>query len=276
MLKEKVNKCLQMTEDIMTSHYRGNHDVFKAHVHKACLWIGSIASEYYHGKEKIIEVLKEKKKELPDIILTSREFECVFQDRNSCTIVGRYIGITDMNNGELFRDMQRVTFGWKEEKEQLYIRHIHVSNPMANVQESEIFPHKLGIFTHEYMNMLLRKELKSEMIKIKDQQNVYHIIQLSNIIFLEAFDHRTLIHTTNGDFLTRMLLLDVEKKIMTINDKMIIRVHKSYAVNKYYIDSIQRYEMKLAGEYRIPISKQKYLDVLEKLHTRKMRGSGYE
>ena len=34
--------------------------------------------------------------------------------------------------------------------------------------------------------------------------------------------------------------------------------------------------MKLAGEYRIPISKQKYLDVLEKLHTRKMRGSGYE
>jgi len=73
-----------------------------------------------------------------------------------------------------------------------------------------------------------------------------------------------------------MLLLDVEKKIMTINDKMIIRVHKSYAVNKYYIDSIQRYEMKLAGEYRIPISKQKYLDVLEKLHTRKMRGSGYE
>ena len=54
MLKEKVNKCLQMTEDIMTSHYRGNHDVFKAHVHKACLWIGSIASEYYHGKEKII------------------------------------------------------------------------------------------------------------------------------------------------------------------------------------------------------------------------------
>ena len=94
-----------MTEDIMTSHYRGNHDVFKAHVHKACLWIGSIASEYYHGKEKIIEVLKEEKKELPDIILTSREFECVFQDRNSCTIVGRYIGITDMNNGELFRDM---------------------------------------------------------------------------------------------------------------------------------------------------------------------------
>ncbi len=120
--------------------------------------------------------------------------------------------------------------------------------------------------------MLLRKELKSEMIKIKDQQNVYHIIQLSNIIFLEAFDYTaTLIHTTNGDFLTRMLLLDVEKKIMTINDKMIIRVHKSYAVNKYYIDSIQRYEMKLAGEYRIPISKQKYLDVLEKLHTRKMR-----
>ena len=47
-------------------------------------------------------------------------------------------------------------------------------------------------------------------------------------------------------------------------------------MNKYYIDSIQRYEMKLAGEYRIPISKQKYLDVLEKLHTRKMRGSGYE
>ena len=38
----------------------------------------------------LFEVLKEEKKELPDIILTSREFECVFQDRNNKRAVRFY------------------------------------------------------------------------------------------------------------------------------------------------------------------------------------------
>lgn len=266
MIKEKINECIQMTDEIMTSHYRGNHNVLKKHIHEDCLWIGSVASEFYHGRDKILDVLKEEDKELPSITLNSKEYECISHDRNSCVIVGIYFGHTEQNNEELFRDMQRVTFVWKEEEGELYIKHIHVSNPMTVVQDNEIFPHKLGVFAKEYVNMMLHKELKSEVIKIKDRMNVHHMIQLSNIFYLEAFDHQTVIHTAEGDILTRMLLSDVEDKIKEINSDMTMRVHKSYVVNRYYIDSIQRYEMKVAGKYRIPVSKLRYQEVQQKLH----------
>lgn len=270
MIKEKIERCLQMTDEIMTTHYYGNHDILEKHIHENCLWIGSVASEYYHGREKILKVLEIENEQLPSVTLTSKEFECVQHDRNSCVIVGCYIGITNTDNKEIYRDMQRVTFVWKEEEKTLYIRHIHVSNPMTVVEKDEIFPHKLGVYTKEYIEMLLRRELRDENVSIKDIGNVHHIIQISDIMYLEAFNHQTIIHTTDGDILTKTLLIDVENKVKEVNSEMMIRVHKSYIVNRYYINSIQRYELSVGGCYRIPISKLRYLEVKEKLHNNKI------
>lgn len=55
MIKKIIIKCIQLTAEIMTSHYRNKHEMFRNHVHKDSLWIGSVVSEYYLGKPTILE-----------------------------------------------------------------------------------------------------------------------------------------------------------------------------------------------------------------------------
>ena len=267
MKKEKIQQCIQLTDDIMTTHFRGDHRLLVQHLHKDCLWIGARAEEYFFGRDVILGLLDEEKKEIPDITLTSKEFQLTAQDRSSCVITGRYIGVTDESSKELYRDMQRVTFSWKEEKEKFLITHMHVSNPMSTVVHDEVFPHQIGTFTREYLDMLIKKEVeKSGYLTVKDRDSVVHKLQISNILYLEAFNVNTLIHTVDGDIFARASITGLEQRIREQQEDLFVRVHKSFCVNRFYVTSIRTYELRLAGRYTVPVSKGRYLEVKEHLH----------
>lgn len=269
MLKKKIEECIALTDRIMTEHFRGSDELLKRHIGEDCLWIGSCDSEYYAGKETILAVLDAWRGDLPKITLFSKSFECVVQDRNSCTIVGRYVGATDENSGEIFSDKQRVTFCWKEQDHVLKVEHMHVSNPMKNVSEEEVFPHEVGKYTRQYMKMLIEKEIKRMgSICVKDNDNVNHKILVGEIIYLEAFDRETLIHTTHGDICAKLLMSSVEEIIAKEQPELIIRVHKSYCASRYYAESIKRYELKLYGGHMIPISRSSYPTIKDRLQLR--------
>lgn len=267
MKKEKITECIRLTDEMLTMHYRGDHHLVVKHLHDDCLWIGSNAIEYYQGKAMILQQLEKEKSDLPQITLSSKDFQCISHDRNSCVIAGRYIGITDEVSEEIYRDMQRVTFTWKEEKGLLYLTHMHVSNPLANVEHDEIFPHGVGKFTRKYVDMLIKKEVeRSGYLTVKDRDNVIHNIQTSNILYLEAFNVNTLIHMIDGDVFARLSITELERQIKDLNEDMFVRVHKSFCVNRFYVTSIKNFEVCLAEQYIVPVSKGKYTEVKEHLH----------
>lgn len=269
MKKASIDECIDLTERIITQYYQGDIALLCQYLHKQCLWIGSNANEYYDGKDHIISVIK--KAMLPPIILSSKEFQCVMSDRRSCVIVGRYVGITDISCGEIYRDLQRVTFTWKKECELLYLTHMHVSNPLTAIGEGENFPHQIGSFTKEYLDMLIKKEVeKSGYLIIKDQDNITHRIQISNILYLEAFNVNTMIHMMKQNIFARASITAVERQIKAAQEDMFIRVHKSFSVNRFYIISIRQYELQLAGGNIVPIPKGKYTQLKEQLHMHKI------
>lgn len=266
MIKAKIDECIRLTDEIMTEHYRGKHEKFVKHLHKNCLWIGSNASEYYQGKDMITYVISKDQKEMPNITLSSKSFECIAHERNSCAIVGRYIGIVDGDEEEIFRDMQRVTFLWREDRGKLFIIHMHVSNPLTLVQGDEVFPHQVSTHTKEYVEMLKQEEIeKSGVINVKDERNVHQRIALSNITYIEGFDTNTIIHMLDRDILAKAMLADIERQIMSIGSNIIVRVHRSHMVNKYFVNSIKRYELEVAKKYMVPISRNKYEEMKEAL-----------
>ena len=249
MLKKKTEECIALTDKIMTEHYRGNDDLLHTYIGENCLWIGSCDSEYYAGRTKILEVLDEWLGDLPLITLFSKSFECVTQDRNSCTIVGQYVGATDESSGEIFSDKQRVTFCWKEQKEGLRIEHMHISNPLKNLQEEEVFPHAVGKYTRHYMQMLIEKEIESMgSICVRDKANISHKI-----------------HTTHGDIYAKLQMAMVETIISDEQPELVVRVHKSFCASRYYIESICRYELRLYGGHTIPVSRSGYPKIKEQL-----------
>lgn len=268
MDKESIDKCLALSQEVMIRHFQGDSEFAISLLHKNCIWIGSCASEFYQGKKDIAEVLRKFAGTLPPVELYAFEYMCVSHDTHDCTITGRHLGQTSSESGEIYRDMQRVTFVWKKIKNEFFIMHMHVSNPMNNLQKEEIFPHNVGRYTKEYFNMLVSKEIeKNGTITIKDQQNRFHIIHIGDITYFEAFNMNCIIHLKNDeDVFGRVTLQEIQRMISEKNSDMFMRVHKSYLVNKYHTQSLKRYELILSGDVRIPVSQGHYGEVRSWLH----------
>lgn len=266
MIKSKIEVCIRLTEAILTEHFCLGvcQDTLKLHMHQTCLWIGSIASEYVKGKEAILNILAKESGKLPTFILTAKKFECIDHDRKSAVIAGHYIGQTTEDSNEIFRDMQRVTFVWKEQNGFLWLMHFHISNPMTNVEKDEGFPHALGIFTKEYIDAILLED-KNKFLNLKDENNVYQRISITKVIYIESFDKNCLIHLKDRDILVRASLSEIERLLEKMACQIIIRVQKSFAVNKFAVNSIKRYELLVAQKYTIPISRNRYAEIQKQL-----------
>ncbi|QSI25382.1 regulator [Erysipelotrichaceae bacterium 66202529] len=263
MKKEQINSCIELTKEIMNRHYQGNLAFVAEQLHKNCMWIGSNADEFYQGKDSIIAVLKRDAEKLPHIQLTSQEYMCASHDTHECIIMGRYIGVTSAASGEIYRDMQRVTFVWKEEKGKLSVIHMHVSNPLNNVVKGEAFPNQLASYTKEYLDMLVNREVeKKGTITVKDQQNRYHVVQVSDILYCEAFNMNSILHMKN-DIFARITLVELEEQLKEKGNGMFCRIHKSYLVNRYHVLSLKRYELTIRGNHHVPVSKQHYNEIRE-------------
>lgn len=262
MKKEDIHHCIELTKELMIRHYKKDDDFAISYLHRSCIWIGSCAEEFYQGKEEIASVLKKEANELPDIELTAFDYVCASHDTHSCVITGRHTGQTTRSSGEIYRDMQRITFVWKKQKDELLIMHIHVSNPMNNLQEGEIFPHKIGKFTKGYFEMLVNRDIKKNgTITVKDRKNRYHVIKIHDIIYCEAFDMNCIIHLSKNDVFGRLTLLDFEQMLSEKNRNMFKRVHKSYLVNRYHALSLSRYELTLQNDISVPVSQERYNEV---------------
>lgn len=271
MKKEYVNKCLTITKKILIAMYQGNTELATEHIHEKCLWIGPLENQFCNGKKKIMSTIIEPNKKKSSSRLQSQEFLCVSKDRHQCIITGRYIAMTDVETDEIFRSMQRATVVWKLIKGKLCIMHVHISIPKVEENgekddNDENFPHPLGRQTKEYLNTLLRKEVeKKGCITVKDYKNIHHIIQVNDIICCESFDTNTIIHTVNGDVFGKIMLVTLEKILVSTDDNMFIRVHKSFIVNKHYVKTIQRFKLNVANKYQVSVSKERYLEIKDKL-----------
>lgn len=267
MKKEDISRCIKLSEEVMIRHFEGDSEFAISLLHKNCIWIGSCASEFYQGKETITKVLRSCSGTLPEIKLTSFEYMCASHDTHECVITGRHVGQTVKESGEIYRDMQRVTFVWKKIEGEFQILHMHVSNPMNNLKEDEIFPHNLGTYTKEYFNMMVISDIKKiGQITVKDQLNRHHIIKIKDITYCEAFDMNCIIHLENNDIFARTPLLEIESMICGKNENMFKRVHKSYLVNKYKVKSLERYTIALQEDVELPVSKERYSEIRQWLH----------
>ena len=270
MKKELIDRCMELTREMMEHYFHGDIGFVSDHLHRNCLWIGARADEFYQGKSNILNILRQDQPNLPDIHLTSQHYLCAVHDTHTCTIAGSYIGITSPDSGEIFRQMQRVSFVWKDKKEQLSIIHMHVSNPLNILEEGENFPHAVGRYTKDYLDMLISRDVeKNDSITVKDQKNIHHVINISKIIYCESFDRNTIIHTEHGDIFGRIQLQEIQQQLIKMNPVMFKRVHKSFLINKYYATSIQRYEIKLHEGYRISVSQERYTEIYDWLMERK-------
>lgn len=78
-------------------------------------------------------------------------------------------------------------------------------------------------------------------------------INVNNIMYVESIAHYLLIHTQTSTFKVREKISSVSEKLKPFG---FIQVHKSYIVNEVYITKIDKNEIELLSEKRIPVGKK--------------------
>lgn len=86
-------------------------------------------------------------------------------------------------------------------------------------------------------------------------------IKFSDIYYIEAYQHRVLLHTKNDSIRWNGTLSSMEQLLPY---SLFCRCHNSFIVNMAYISSIVRYEIKLYTGNVVPVSKLLFLKTSEK------------
>ena len=87
-------------------------------------------------------------------------------------------------------------------------------------------------------------------------------LALSDLYYIEVFDHDLLYHTKNGDISSRGSLADAEKQLDPVS---FFRCGKSYLINLEYVDGVQSNEI-LLGDKHITISRGRKKELMDALN----------
>lgn len=77
-------------------------------------------------------------------------------------------------------------------------------------------------------------------------------LRLAQIIYVESMNHKLIIHHDNGDFIERKNLSSFIKEIDSHN---FVQIHKSFVINKNYIQEIKAKELILKDSTILPIGR---------------------
>lgn len=77
-------------------------------------------------------------------------------------------------------------------------------------------------------------------------------LRLAQIMYVESMNHKLVIHHDNGDFIERK---NLSLFIKEINSSDFIQIHKSFVVNKNYIQEINAKELILKNSTILPIGR---------------------
>ena len=77
-------------------------------------------------------------------------------------------------------------------------------------------------------------------------------IRLSQIYYVESLRHQIILHSINGEMIERKTLSQFIKEIQSLD---FIQIHKSYVVNKQFIQEVKNQEVILKEQTHLPIGR---------------------
>ncbi|HYF75427.1 MAG TPA: LytTR family DNA-binding domain-containing protein [Candidatus Nitrosocosmicus sp.] len=123
----------------------------------------------------------------------------------------------------------------------------HVNYMLEAFKEVHCYDYVLKPYDKAVMHNMTRKLLSSKSGNIHDLDRKYLFVNINgilvrlsidDIVFIEVFGKTCIIHTANGAYEVKNLSLS--KLMDAIPDSKLIQSHRSYAINKNYIRSINK------------------------------------
>lgn len=251
------NQAEELTGQVIEGFYYQNPQKIIQKLHTDVTWIGAADGQCMKGYHDVSDYIK--KLDVPKCEILEKEYQTVANDHDFYIVVGWMKVATSRESNEILSAVQRITFIWKLEKDQLQLLHFHVSNPIEFQKKNEYFPHFAGKETFEYVKRILKQ--KRSRFVIRGKHDKTYVLYNQDIVYIEAENTNSVIHCLNKDIFSRESISVLEKKL----GEDFIKTHRSFIVNSRYITGIKRYQLAVRPGIELPIPEKKYREIKEKV-----------
>ena len=258
-MKKLELDAINLTSECLRRFWQKDSSLVLSFLAEDILWIGAQDAEFLLGFEQTRDDLLAAEKEIPPCILLNAEFQAVSIGSKTCIVTGKYLTTTDKTTDFFLQGVQRCTFVWEKYPDGMRIHHIHVSNPLGELQLTgeERFPTTMGKLAHHYMQKQIKRLTESRKISVPGEKGMLHTLMLSEILYISAFSKDSIITTSSSEILVKKSISQLQQLL----GKDFISVHRSYLVNPDYVASIERYTVTVVNGERIPIPQKKYNEI---------------
>lgn len=263
MRKKVVQDLIETSREIIRAFWHKDVNLLSHYLDNDVFYCGADPSQYYSSKNELMNYLYSVMNDSLKSELTPIDFQCVFNQQNTCIIVGRFFLMTDMNSLEMIHEQQRCTLVWSIEKEKEgRIVYLNTPDRLGQLEDGELFPHKMGSSTYHYYKDMVKKLMEPDKtILVNDNNKHTCLIPLKDIYYVMAFQHNTVLYTNKGEITSTVSFNKMEELLGT----QFFKIHRSYTINRDYIRLFGPDYVELTNGDKVPMTKRNRTQLINSL-----------
>lgn len=258
---EQTKEVLRLSKDYVRHMWSHDVDWCLDRVAPSFVWIGSQKDYYASTREEYAGMLKTTGAMLRRSTVTDEAYTVAYADDRVYCVVGRFLVLTPPDSDKIDARWHRCTLVWQRSGRRYALAHLHLSSPIDYVEKGESYPISAGTETYRYMRSLMRLGSSRKSVSLYDVDGTVHWVHPSQIIYLEANRKRTIVHCITKDIVVPAVIRDAVEMV----DNKIMRVHRSYAVNRDHVVELKAGRLLLDDGTSIAIPAKRIADVRAEL-----------
>lgn len=223
----------------------------------AFVWIGPQRDEHTFTAGAYREYLAKFLVDRGRVTISEEEYRVVTASEAGCSVAGRFIAISQPEGDQIHAQWYRITLVWRVASRQLQLAHLHLSVPKSSDDEWENFPVRADTDTYRYMKSLAKLGNSRHNVSLYDTEGTVHWVHPSQVVYLEAQRKRTVVHCMTRDIVVPAVIKDTVEML----GPKIVRVHRSYAVNRDHVVELKAGRLLLDDGTSIGVPAKRLADV---------------
>ncbi|MDD5800396.1 MAG: LytTR family transcriptional regulator [Coriobacteriales bacterium] len=254
------DEALQQSQEFVQRLLRCDVGWCREHSAEDLMFIGPQLGQYVCSFDDFEQFVRSGKKDSATSA-TEEEYSVVACGGLVCVVVGRFLVFTASGSQDIYAQWFRVTLVWKRSNDGLLLEHLHISNPEKSEGQTADLPVRTGTETYRYIKSLMKIGSTRKNISLYDVEGTVHWMHPSQVIYLEANRKRTIVHCMTKDVVVPAVIKDVVEMV----GPKVVRVHRSYAVNRDHVVELKLGRLLLDDGTTIAIPAKRIADVRAEL-----------
>lgn len=221
------------------------------------VWIGPERDEHFFNADEFRATFSRFLADVGKVTISEEEYRVVAMGEDDCSVAGRLLVIGQPDQDQIYAQWYRFTFVWRLGDEGFRAAHLHLSVPKDSEGAWQNFPVRSDTDTYRYLKSLSKLGKSRRNVALYDSDGTVHWVHPSQVVYLEAQRKRTIVHCMTRDIVVPSMIKDV---VEMIGDK-IVRVHRSYAVNRDHVVELKAGRLLLDDGTSIVVPAKRLADV---------------